>query len=421
VLESLILESIKDDAIKKFIKSTGRGIAAVQITQELVNKFWNEIRQKESDPKKKDINYWLEQGFEAFKEYIDNFKSKKQEKRSNKNLTSVDNGNGKLLEVVDGYELWKVDSYEAAKFLGRDYKNMPSKWCISSDNKDHWEKYYKIKNTRFFFLISKTMHDSGHEKAWNKIAIQVFKNYKYAYFWNLYDDNIMYGELPDNIQQTIDKIENKIVWYKITLNNNEKLISAIYDNDLNDIKDAITAGADLSYNDNEVFKVAIEQYEVTKNINVIKYLVEQGIDIHFDNEWALITAIEINHSLDLVKYLIEQGANITSEVLIAAINIENLQTVQYLVEHDTNITTNITANKNDALFRAVLTNNEEIVEYLLKHGANTEDNNNILYGACLRKQYSIIKLLIDHGTKIPDYICQTVLSKDIIDFLNKNT
>lgn len=35
---------------------------------------------------------------------------------------------------VDGYEVWLVPSYEAAKVLGRFYKGKSAEWCISTDN-----------------------------------------------------------------------------------------------------------------------------------------------------------------------------------------------------------------------------------------------------------------------------------------------
>jgi hypothetical protein len=137
VLESILLnESAKEDAIDKFSKYTNNNETIdKEFVKKYVDKFWDEIRHKETDPKKKDINYWLKEGYVAFIDYIDDFKSAKDIKRDSQNLTSVDNGKGKLLAIIDDYELWQVDSYKAAKYLGRNYKNMPTKWCISSNAK----------------------------------------------------------------------------------------------------------------------------------------------------------------------------------------------------------------------------------------------------------------------------------------------
>lgn len=147
----LIEESIKDDAIDKFDKLG-------EVSKDIVNKFWNEIRHKETDPKKKDINFWLKGTYQDFKEYVENFKSNKEVKKTSKNLMQVDNGNGKLLGINDGYELWQVDSYDAAKFLGRFYKNVSAKWCISTDNDEHWEDYLNIEGIiDFIFLLDKLL------------------------------------------------------------------------------------------------------------------------------------------------------------------------------------------------------------------------------------------------------------------------
>lgn len=75
IIENILIEeSIKDAAITKFGDSS----------QDIVNKFWDEIRHKEIDPKKKDINFWLKGNYADFKNYVENFKSNKQEKRDSK-------------------------------------------------------------------------------------------------------------------------------------------------------------------------------------------------------------------------------------------------------------------------------------------------------------------------------------------------
>lgn len=71
ILESIIEESITDEAVKKFGDES----------KEIVSKFWNDIRHKETDSKKKDIYYWLKGNYSDFKEYVENFKSNKEEKK----------------------------------------------------------------------------------------------------------------------------------------------------------------------------------------------------------------------------------------------------------------------------------------------------------------------------------------------------
>lgn len=69
------------------------------------------------------------------------------------NLKGVDGAT--LVNTIDGYEVWRITSYEAAKHMGRFYKNCSASWCISTDNKEHWNNYTKLGDyfSTFYFLI----------------------------------------------------------------------------------------------------------------------------------------------------------------------------------------------------------------------------------------------------------------------------
>lgn len=45
-------------------------------------------------------------------------------------------------------------------------------------------------------------------------------------------------------------------------------------------------------------------------LEVVKYLVDKGVNIHADDDWALRTA-SLNRYYDMIKFLITQGANIS--------------------------------------------------------------------------------------------------------------
>ena len=97
-------------------------------------------------------------------------------------------------------------------------------------------------------------------------------------------------------------------------------------------------------------------------LEVVKYLVEQEADIHADNDCALRWAAENGH-LRVVKYLVEHGANIHADndcVLRWAAEEGHLEVVKYLVEHGANIH----AKKDYALRWADLNNHLEVVKYL---------------------------------------------------------
>jgi ankyrin repeat protein len=72
---------------------------------------------------------------------------------------------------------------------------------------------------------------------------------------------------------------------------------------------------------------------------VVKYLVEQGADIHAKNDGALKWSAA-KGCLEVVKYLVEQGADIHSEdehALRYSARNGNLNVVKYLIESGANI------------------------------------------------------------------------------------
>jgi len=211
----VLVESIKDAAIEIFGNS--------EEAKSYVDKFFNDIRHKETFAIKKDINYWVKQGFDSFKTYIDNFKSNKQIKSSLNNLEQVDSGNGKRLDIIDGYEIWRVDSYRASKFLGRTYKNVSTNWCISSNDHVLFNEPHTDEHVRYYFLIKQEpIRDNEELKKWNKVGIKVTPENTLT-FWdttNNIDNNKVekkLNQLPSNIQEIINQYSEKISnkwWYE---------------------------------------------------------------------------------------------------------------------------------------------------------------------------------------------------------------
>ena len=101
-------------------------------------------------------------------------------------------------------------------------------------------------------------------------------------------------------------------------------------------------------------------------VSTWEYLVEQGIDINADDNYALRWAAGNGH-LDIVKYLVEHGADIHAQedyaLRWAAVN-DRLEVVKYLVEHGADIH----ANNNHALRWAAGCGYLDIVKYLEEQG-----------------------------------------------------
>ena len=363
VLESIIDESAKDDAINKFKRHSTEEVVYY------VNKFWDEIRAKETDPKLKDINHWLKGQFANFKDYIDNFKSEKDKKRDAQSVTTVDNGKGKLLKIVDGYELWKVESYKAAKYLGRDYKNEPSKWCISSDTEEHWFDYYINQDKRFIFLINSIQHDKKSDvHKWDKIAISITDD-KPPTYWDLLDNRTQLNDLPENVQNIIEKIKDETKWYDINLTDEyKKLINATEKGTLLDVEHIVLPMQNIPKSwINNALIVACER----GNFPIVKFLIAQGANANADPDNNLVTPLMgaiTAENIQIVKYLFDHGADINAEQYAQPIDMAieqgNKDIVEYLVKCGLNI-----PNRNGALRTAVKYNDIEMAKYLIANDA----------------------------------------------------
>ena len=195
------------------------------------------------------------------------------------------------------------------------------------------------------------------------------------------------------------------------------------------------------------------------NLEIVKYLVENGADIKDNDSNTALTVASRNGNLEVVKYLVENGADINDKdnygdtaLMVASWN-GNLEVVKYLVENGADIDENshgktalmIASEKDNEdkddlekermmrmkieMMRASLMNGAdinaknyddwtagpfrygelsyyEIIKYLVENGAdiNIKYNNGstVLMKASKSGNYEIVKLLIENGADIND-------------------
>ncbi len=112
------------------------------------------------------------------------------------------------------------------------------------------------------------------------------------------------------------------------------------------------------------YDYAIQVSSEIGNVKVVRYLAENGANIHRWSDQALRLASSNGH-LEVVKYLVEQGADINTEddqPLISASSNGHLEVVKYLVEKGANIH----ADDDNAVKMANKNNHLEVVRYLVK-------------------------------------------------------
>jgi ankyrin repeat protein len=105
---------------------------------------------------------------------------------------------------------------------------------------------------------------------------------------------------------------------------------------------------------------AVRQAAMNGHLDVVKYLCEQGVDIHAKNNLAVRYAA-MNGHLEVVQYLVEQGADI-DEAVRYAVEKGHLDVVQYLVEQGADI--------DEAVRYAVEKGHLDVVQYLVEQGAD---------------------------------------------------
>ena len=119
-------------------------------------------------------------------------------------------------------------------------------------------------------------------------------------------------------------------------------------------------------NSQKMCNKAFECFSFLGNIELVKYFLDNGADVHSSNDYAVRTASQKGY-LEIVKYLVENGANIHADndrAFLSAIQHGHFEVVKYLVEKGANIH----ANNDDAVRLAIQYKNFEIVKYLVENG-----------------------------------------------------
>jgi hypothetical protein len=168
--------------------------------------------------------------------------------------------------------------------------------------------------------------------------------------------------------------------YSRTSNENELYYATRY-GPLSEVERLIRQGVNIHYNNDEPLHTAINE-NAEDQINIIRYLLEhEALFRDLKDAYQLLNVVTSNEkaeNLDLLQYLIEavllspNGLPSSQYPIINAIVRGHIRTVQYLIEHGADIHIDTDA----PLRMAFYFGQEHIFVYLLKNGANLHVNNN---------------------------------------------
>lgn len=210
----------------------------------------------------------------------------------------------------------------------------------------------------------------------------------------------------------------KVLYKKFLLKMKDIFYQAIYKGDLSELKSAVNSGIDIKVDIN--YSYAVKTTIEKDYTEIAKYLLEIGTDFNRRFEGALVWASR-KGKFDIVKYCVEKGANIEFqdgtptrlalefghvEILKffedqgVKIKVDNwsltfvsrkgyLDMVKYLVE---NKGVNCTGNNNLALKYASKKDYLEVIKYLIVNGCDFK-----CLDAEFKKHDELVKMLYDEG------------------------
>lgn len=193
----------------------------------------------------------------------------------------------------------------------------------------------------------------------------------------------------------------------------------------------------LPHKDNELIKQLYDYLFIFCNYNcnleVMKYAVNNGADIHIINDICIryckaskSSNISDEKWIEMIDYLLKNGVSIhagNDQCLKENAEVGNIKVVKFLIEKGANIHTN----SNYPLRTACKKNNKELISYLLDNNANIHDRDNeAIFNLLSHCDIDLIKLIYEKGVdlyKDPQIVLHTIDEKtfDIFKFLSDNS
>lgn len=206
-----------------------------------------------------------------------------------------------------------------------------------------------------------------------------------------------------------------IIFSKIKIS--KKIINYYYKK--SDIAIDINIVLDINYNHGEIFKHAIYY----NRFELFELLITNGIDIHIEEEYALIKYC-LDNNEKIVKLLVDSGADVHTRdcmCLVQAIGNGFVSVVNIVIKNMNKIMIDmgsvIMSNFDIALASAVAYNRDECVSLLINKGADISTNDyEIVMAVAIKGNCHIMKIFLECGLDLN--ICDGAILKKAIKSKN---
>ena len=185
----------------------------------------------------------------------------------------------------------------------------------------------------------------------------------------------------------------------------EKLIDAVYDENLSKIKKLISQGASVNQCDeygNSVLKIATERC----NLPIIQYFIENGASIKSNLLRTMVVNCRPPSRFKIIKYLVTQKTAISdydNEGFIAAAEVGDIEVIKYLITKGFKVNEKGKGGTT-ALMGAAEHSHKEIFNYLVTQGATITDEDEtgetVLMYASQGASQEIVEFLVHKGVDI---------------------
>lgn len=297
---------------RKYYESLAKRVTALEAMiiegkrdQEILNDFLGDdyynryqiIKNKISDPDYKDIYKLIKKDPNEVMDYIDNF-------QSNRDYIKAAKEGAKLIYEDDNWKVYKITSYNAAKYYGKN-----TRWCISGNYPGHeglGEKYFNnyIRDYNldggYYFYINK------HNRREKYAVLKDRNTGEVSSIWDSSDEDLGRSLLDADIDLPhVEEIGLKMY-------NKEDLFDAIKmcEDDV-EIMENYVDDSTINATDSKGYTPLIMAVN-RRFMNVAKYLIKRGADVNArDNDGISSLAYAcLKNDYDMAKLLIDNGADV---------------------------------------------------------------------------------------------------------------